>query len=168
VLNGGTVTHTLTVQNAGPSAVSDAQVVDTLPDGEVVQSISGASCSGVGIITCKLSALAARGSVKITLKVTASADSPPASTANEAIVSSSTPDPDTSNNSATATVNVVPPSADLSITGTATLNPVRNGGKLTYTFLGPLAATTPTFMDTLPTARRSSRRRAAPARRRPR
>jgi len=109
LLASGVIQYTLTVANAGPSAVTGATVVDIFPDG-----ISGAiwTCSGTGSGSCS-----ANGSgnidqlanlpvgATVVYSITANITLPlPVSTSNTATVAApvGTADPNTANNSSTA------------------------------------------------------------------
>jgi uncharacterized repeat protein (TIGR01451 family) len=156
VLNGASLTYTLTASNAGPDPAPNTQVVDDLPDGVTVTSISGAKCSGTSVINCNLGTLTVGKPVKITIGVTVNDENTlPDSIENDATISSSNNDPNLDNNSASATSTVNPPMANLSVTKTAKPSPVLNHGKLTYTVkvanAGPQTATNVAVEDDLPT-----------------
>lgn len=109
VTEGGNLTYTLTVTNAGPGSASNVTVTDTLPSGETFVSASP-DCSASGsTVTCTIASLASGGSATetITASVATGTAGPLVNTAS---VTADEPDPDTSNNSATAstTVNHVP------------------------------------------------------------
>ena len=104
----GTVTYTLTVRNAGPSAARSVRVEDVLPRGLRDATAAGLGCtSGDGTLGCDLGTLPAGESRVVT--VTAVIDQAAAGTdlANTATVSTTTVDPDPSDNSSTATTHVL-------------------------------------------------------------
>jgi uncharacterized repeat protein (TIGR01451 family) len=154
VVNGTNLTHTLTVKNNGGIPVTGATVTDTLPAGETLVSAKG--CSGTAPITCTLAKLAVNASAKVTIVVTVSLGSVPGTVSNTATVSSSLYDPTAGNNSATQVTTVNPPYANLHLTANASPTLVIKGGKVTYVFtiknLGPQAATSLVFQETLPDA----------------
>jgi len=151
---GGTLTYTLAVGNAGPSAASGLTVTDTLPTGAVFGGASGAgwACSqAAGTVTCTRATLVVGPAPNITITVTAPASGP---LSNTAIVSASEGDPAPGNNSDTEGT-IVTPLADLSLAKTDGPDPVDAGGTLTYTLAvgnaGPSTASGLTVTDTLPT-----------------
>ena len=158
---GSPVTYTIVASNAGPDAVTGAQVVDTLS-----ADLVGASwtCAGAGGGTCTASGagsindsvnLPAGASVTYTLSATVSpsASSPLANTAT-VTPPAGVNDPNPGNNSATDSDPVSSPSADLAITKNNGVAGVIAGGGVTYTIVasnaGPFAATGATVTDTLP------------------
>ena len=151
VSNGGTVTYTLNVQNAGPSSAQNVTVSDPVDPASFsdvsVQTTQG-SCDTT--VSCSLGTLAANATATITITATVIARD--TTLTNNASVSSSTPDPNPSNNSASATITV-PASADLSIAKTGTANPNQAGPDsytLTVTNNGPDSAHGVVVNDTLP------------------
>jgi uncharacterized repeat protein (TIGR01451 family) len=107
---GSNLTYTMTVRNSGPSAASDVQVSDSVPNGAtyVSSSWSQGSCSGTATVTCSLGSLASGANATVTLVVQPSSTG---TLSNSATVSSSTADPSSGNNQASAstTVNATPP-----------------------------------------------------------
>jgi uncharacterized repeat protein (TIGR01451 family) len=160
---GTTTTYSIVVANAGPSAVTSAPVVDTLPAAVTsdtwtcVPSV-GSSCaapSGTGNIATTVSLLAG-GSATFTVVATIS----PAATGsltNTATVT--TPagwfDPNIGNNTASDT-DTLTPQADLSITKTDFSTTAVPGSTTTYTIVasnaGPSNVTNAAVVDTLPAA----------------
>jgi uncharacterized repeat protein (TIGR01451 family) len=152
--------YTITVSNAGPSAVAAATVTDMLPAALLgaawtCSASPGSSCSagGTGNINDSVNVLAggtatyvvsgtvdpaATGTLSNTVTVT-----PPAAV----------PDPNPANNSATD-VDTLTPEADLAITKTDSADPVDPGDPLTYSLSvindGPSDATGVTVVDSLP------------------
>jgi len=111
VLVGGTLTYTVTVQNAGPSPASNVVLTDLLPAGVAYQSVitSQGSCSqSNGTVTCALGGLAANATATVTLMVTAST---PGTATNTVTITATETDPQTLDNTAswTTTINPVPP-----------------------------------------------------------
>lgn len=159
VTAGQALTYTITVTNAGPGAVSGANVVDTLP-----AALSGASwtcaplascaaASGSGNIATTVS-LANGASAIFTLQATV-ASGATGSLVNTATVTApvGTTDSSTTNNSATDTNAIVVP-ADLSVTVTDGQTLVSRGGNVRYTIvvsnIGTNAVTGATVSDTFP------------------
>jgi uncharacterized repeat protein (TIGR01451 family) len=107
---GSNLTYTMTVRNSGPSAASDVQVSDSVPNGAtyVSSSSSQGSCSGTATVTCSLGSLASGANATVTLVVQPSSTG---TLSNSATVSSSTADPSSGNNQASAstTVNATAP-----------------------------------------------------------
>jgi uncharacterized repeat protein (TIGR01451 family) len=148
---GDTITFTVTLSNAGPSAATNVTVQDLLPAG---LSFTGATpsqgtyVSGTGVWTA--------GTVTTgtppTLLLQATVVSPNAQTNTAAISHSDQFDPNTANNSASATET--PQQANLALAKTVS-NPTPNvGDTITFTITlsntGPDAATNVTVTDLLP------------------
>ncbi|MFM7035963.1 MAG: FG-GAP-like repeat-containing protein, partial [Planctomycetia bacterium] len=150
------VTYTITVTNAGPSAVIGATVSDILPAGTSFVSAAGGATydSGSNTVRYTTGALGVSGSTSFTITIL------PASTRTGSLVNTATvaaptgtTDSNPLNNSAIDT-DTPAPVADLSISKTdnrTTYVPDRN---LTYTItvtnLGPSAVTGATVSDVLP------------------
>ena len=155
VVAGGSITYSLTVSNAGPSAADSLLVTDTLPVGVTFVSAEGSgwTCTHVGStsVSCTLPTLAA-GTTAPVITVVVTAPSGAASLSNTAAVTSATADPDLTDNSASAPTQVGA-SADLSVvkTGPAT---VLAGSSITYSLTvsnaGPDTALAVVLVDTLP------------------
>ena len=110
---GATVTYTLTVTNAGPSAASAASMSDTLPAGVTFVSADAGCSEAAGTVTCALGPLANGATASREILVRPTAAGP---LSNSATVSSSTADPNAGNNSATeATTVVAQPTPTLSV-----------------------------------------------------
>lgn len=161
VTAGNMVTYTLEVSNAGPSAVTGAPVVDTLP-AKLTNATwtcftsSGSSCgatNGTGNINTTVN-LASGGNATFTLtaKVADDALGTLTNTASVSVPAGST-DPNTSNNTASDTDNVISLS-NLRITKTATPTQPIPGAQFTYTITvtndGPSPVTGSTVTDTVP------------------
>ena len=159
---GGTVAWTLVATNAGPSAATGVNVVDTLPAGvtfvsrprprEHVQRASGQA------IACALGALANGGTAQIQLVGTVAASLEGTSIVNGASISGDQPDPVTTNDQATATTAVGAPLAsafnltfDKRVLGSS---PPQLGVALRYALTvsnsGPAIAADVDVTDTLP------------------
>ncbi len=156
---GGSVTYTITVSNAGPSAAAGAIVADTFP------AILTANWTGVGASggTGTLSGsgdildsvnLPPGGSFTYTVGATISS-SATGTLSNTATVSApaGTTDSNSANDSATDT-DTLTPSADLSVTVTDGVTTATAGGLVTYTITvsnsGPSDAPGATVADTFP------------------
>ena len=103
--NGGTITYTLSVSNAGPFDAHNVTVDDPLPAGETLVSATPSQGSCSGTVTCDLGTVANGGAATISIvaSVTASCGS---TLTNTATVSGDEPDPDTSNNSSSSSAFV--------------------------------------------------------------
>lgn len=162
---GTTLAYTVTITNAGPNAAVAASWSDTLPAGTGFASLTGAagwSCTtpaigAGGTIACS-NASFAPGSAMFTLEV----DLDPALAAgsvlsNTATTSSANADPQPGDNSATATTTIAT-LADLSLDMVDAPDPVVAGSNLTYSItaanLGPSAAASTVWSDTLPAGTR--------------
>ncbi len=159
---GGSVTYTITVANAGPSAANPASVTDTFPAACTSVSYTSVAAGGAtgntagpaaGNINDAALNLPAGSSVTYTATCTIS-PSATGSLVNTATVASATPDPNSANNSATDT-DTFGASADLSLTKTLTTPPPISVGDnvvfaLTVTNNGPSNATGIVVTDTLP------------------
>jgi uncharacterized repeat protein (TIGR01451 family) len=157
---GQPVTYTITVTNAGPSAVLGAVVADPLPPG-----ITGATwtCAPAGGATCTPSGAGDLADVVdlpsgASIVYTFVADVDGAASGNLVNTASVTPpptvdDPDPANNGATDT-NALTPVADLSITKDDGRTDALPGDVLTYTIVvanaGPSAALAALVTDPLP------------------
>ncbi len=110
VVEGGTLTYTLTATNSGPGVATEVVLFDALPGG-VVFAEAGADCvhdgqpSGGGVV-CNVNDVAAGESVTRTIRVIAGREGV---VANSAMVASASADSDPADNgSATVFVDVVP------------------------------------------------------------
>lgn len=161
VTAGNQVSYTINVTNNGPSAVTNAPVVDNLPvkltnASWICLASSGSSCgatSGTGSINSTVT-LANGGTATYTLTATVAADAIGTLT-NTASVSapSGSTDPSSGNNSASDTDNVISQS-DLRITKTANPTQPVPGSQFTYTVTvtndGPSPVTGATVVDNVP------------------
>jgi uncharacterized repeat protein (TIGR01451 family) len=151
VPNGGQVTYTLNVQNAGPSAAQGVTVsdpVDPASYGSVVAQTTQGTCDTS--VSCSLGTVDANSTVTITITATVAARD--TTLTNTATVSSPTPDPHPANNTASASV-LVPGSADLSVAKTGSLGPIEGGADsytITVTNHGPDPASGVVVNDPLP------------------
>jgi len=161
VTAGAPDTYTITVQNAGPSAVTGATVADSLPAALTgatwtCAASAGSACgasSGTGSLNTTVDLLSG-GTATYTVSATVS---PAASgtLSNTATVSppGGVTDPDLSNNSATDT-DTVAQTADLAITKSDSQATAVPGTAVTYTIVvsnnGPSPVSGATITDTLP------------------
>lgn len=150
---GGTLTYTLTVANAGPSAAASTTVTDTLPAGLTAISASP-QCSLGPPVTCDLGTVdrGATVTLSITARVDPGVDSGTVAT-NTASVSSATTDPTTSNNTDSASTTIET-SADLQVSKTlVTAPPLAPGQVLVFRIVvhnaGPSDAHAITLRDGL-------------------
>ncbi len=122
VAAGETVTFSLGVTNAGPSVADDAVLVDALPEGLDLQSVTapaGAVCEQVqpGRVECRWASLPVGQAEPVTVRAVVRPEAPAGSLTNTASVAAPAADDDTGDNSASATFGVTQ-SADLSISKT--------------------------------------------------
>ena len=141
------------VYNDGPSTALDVDVVDVLPAGFAVTSVSSTP-SGCSSLPCALGDLPV--GALVTIVVTGTVDpSSLGDISNTATVSSSTDDPNPSDNTSEATARATA-LADLSITKTGVLTEFVPGQTASWTIEvtngGPSDATDVTVTDTLPSS----------------
>ena len=153
VLVWGTLTYTVTVDNAGPSPASNVVLVDPLPVGVAFSSAASSqgSCSQAGgIVTCALGDLAGGADATVTVRVVATI---PGTVINTVTVTATETDPQTANNTAT-TISTVDPVADVGVLMVAAPEPVLVWGTLIYTVTvdnaGPSPASNVVLVDPLP------------------
>jgi uncharacterized repeat protein (TIGR01451 family) len=145
---GDTVTYTLTVTNYGPANATNVSIVDSLPAGLTLNTVSGACAA----LPCTVPSLVAGQQVTLTVTATAST---PGVVANTATASAAEPDPIASNNTATepTTIAANATDADLALVKTG---PARAGvGQailytLTVTNRGPGTAANVQVDDSVP------------------
>jgi uncharacterized repeat protein (TIGR01451 family) len=91
---GGTVTYTITVTNAGPSAATGVVVTDTLPAGLqlIAATPSQGTCSGTTTVTCNLGTINNGSNATISLQTLVTATT--GTISNAASVTSTVSDPD--------------------------------------------------------------------------
>ncbi|HXH89950.1 MAG TPA: IPTL-CTERM sorting domain-containing protein, partial [Thermoanaerobaculia bacterium] len=144
-ITGQSISYTIQVSNAGPSAATNIQVTDT-PTNLTITSVSGAGCPA---LPCTIASLASGANVAI--NVTAAINGA-GSFNNTATATPSELDPNTTNNTDTQG-GVATASADVSIVKTlTTAGPFVTGQSISYTIQvsneGPLAATNIQVTDT--------------------
>ncbi len=148
---GEAITWTIVVHNFGPSDATDVAINDNLPAGVTVTSITGATCTTGGPLTCDLGTLTPGQEIQIVIDAVID-PAAAGSLVNTVTVTTTTTDPNRDNDSADTEVPVVP-EADLAIdkTGPAT---VVAGTGMTYTVIvtnnGPSDAADVVVTDTLP------------------
>ena len=150
-----TVTYTLTVSNAGPTAATNVSVTDQLdPQLTFISATGDGFTCGVDAtnkVTCTRATLGAGTSATIT--ITARAPPEGGTVTNVATVSATEPDPNQGNNTSATVTTTVRPRADVSITKTGPAT-VDAGAQFTYTLTvsnaGPSTAHDVTVTDQLP------------------
>lgn len=101
------LTYEIVVRNTGAVDATDVMVIDTLPTGITLVSVSSpwGSCTGTGLLICKLGTLQGTfGAASITIVVTPHAEGTLTNTAS--VITTSSFDSDLSNNTVTTTTNV--------------------------------------------------------------
>ena len=137
---GHSVSYTIAIANAGPSAASNVSVDDVIPTGLTNRQVSGGTCSD---LPCSVASLAPGGGFTVTVSFDVPADYAGNQITHAASVTSDTLDPMLSNNvsAADTTVGV---GADIVVEASAPSTVVL-GGVLSYTFTvtnnGPSTAT---------------------------
>ena len=104
VLDGGSISYTIAVSNAGPGAAQNVVVSDAVPAGITGATATPSQGSCSGSFTCSLGSIASGGSATITINGTVSTSG--GSLSNTASVTSDTRDPNGANNSSTTTATV--------------------------------------------------------------
>lgn len=137
---GGQLTYTLNIANNGPDDATGVQIVNTLPAGVTVLSVTASqgSCSGVSVISCNLGNIDNNASSDVVIVVTVPSI---ATTLSNTVTSTrNEPDNNPSNDTATELTTVVL-SSDLRMTKTDSVDPVSQGQNYSYTLavrnLGP-------------------------------
>ena len=156
VVEGNTLTYTLTVTNLGPGPATNVLVVDTLPPTATYVSAtpSTGSCNPPSpTVDCDLGTLS-NGAVE-TIVIVVTAPLGAGVITNNAVVSTTRVDPVAANNSASADTTVtVPGGADISLSKSDSPDPVNVTQTLSYTLtvdnLGPDPATDVILVDVLP------------------
>ncbi len=151
VAAGGTVQYTVRVANVGPSEAVGVVVAEQPAPGLTVTGATTATGSwDAGAATWTVGTLAPGATATLTVTARTLVDG---TLGNTVTVTSATPDPDGADDSATATVTALP-SADLSITKTPSVDPLPQGGAVTYTMTvrnaGPSTADGVVVEDDLP------------------
>ncbi|MDQ8043621.1 MAG: CARDB domain-containing protein, partial [Patulibacter sp.] len=153
---GDHVTWTLQVFNDGPSAATNVHLVDVVPAGAPIDSVTATAgtCTRSGqSVDCVIPSIAGGSSAVVTIKATVSSGAGGASLNNSATVTSSILDPDTSNNTSTAN-STAGGAADLSVTLTPDRTSVTVGQPITWNGVvannGPQTATGTTVTLNLP------------------
>ena len=156
---GTTITYTVTVANAGPTAATSVALNDAIPAGTTFASLtqtSGPAFScvapapgGTGTITCTIASFAAGATSSFTVTMNVTAGGP---ITNTAMISAATADPVPANNTASTTTNSTT-LADLSVVKTAP-GATDQGANVSFTVTvnnaGPSDASTVLLSDTVP------------------
>jgi uncharacterized repeat protein (TIGR01451 family) len=135
-VNGQNAVVTISVANAGPSAV-DAKLSGTFSGPASFVSITGtagATCTNSGsTFTCTWASLAATGTTPATVTLTLATTGTGTITTNASVTSTYSPDSNLPNDAATPLNISVTPSVNLGVTVTGTPTSVAAGGSVTYT-----------------------------------
>lgn len=138
VVVGSPLTYTITATNSGLTPAFGVTVTDPLPGGVTLVNASSSqgSCSGTGVVTCALGAIAPTSQAVVTIVVTPTAAG---ALNNNASVASSVPDPIPGNNSANAATTVIPaPTAQQQVANLIELVGSMNLGTAAQSFTGKL------------------------------
>ena len=155
---GERITYTLTVTNAGPVAATNVRVLELVPAGTTVVSLTpsnpdsgGAYCNLGG--ACWLGTVYPTTTATIQVVLDVNSDFSGSSLVNTAQVSADQRDPDQSNNFASVSTPVTT-AADLVVAKTDLVDPAYAGGEILYqivvTNTGPSDARNVVITDTLP------------------
>ena len=151
VLQGSSVTFSVTATNSGPDPARGVTLTVTLPAGLAFMSTTQGSQSN-GVITVPLGDMALGANTTVT--IVAQATGLGALQVSAAVADSGPSDPTTSNNSASATVTSNPPAANIGVSIGSSANSIIEGSNVTFTVMvnnaGPEAAQGVTLTVTLP------------------
>lgn len=103
--SGGTITYTITAQNAGPANATGVAVSDPLPAGETLVSATPSQGTCSGSLTCDLGSIASGGSATVTVVADVSATCG-STLANTATISGDQSDPNTADNTSSTSALV--------------------------------------------------------------
>jgi uncharacterized repeat protein (TIGR01451 family) len=136
---GAALTYRLVVSNAGPASATNVAVVDNLPSGVTLGSVTTTqgTCGGTGPVNCAIGTLANGANAIITIPVTPTAAG---QITNNASVTATEADPDTSDNLASlVTVIDTPPPSPILLDQNLAVKTVVGGldQPTTMAFLGP-------------------------------
>jgi uncharacterized repeat protein (TIGR01451 family) len=170
---GQNLTYVITARNAGPSAASTVQAVDTLPIGVYLVSATGhggGSCTaslpagqittaGSRTVTCNWSTVSANGQQTATIVVRPGTALRGTTIRNDVAVTTTTVETNTANNTGFIDANVTGPVIDLLVNKTDDIDPVAVGDDVVYSVVvtnnGPSQAENVSVIDTLPPSRLS-------------
>lgn len=145
---GATLTYTILVTNAGPSAAASVTVVDTLPAGTSFTGAAGDgwSCGEAGgVVTCTRPSLAPGSAPALSIQATAPVARGFATLSNAVAVTAATPDPVANNGASTETAV---PQPGITVAPVSGLTTTEAGGTATFTVVldnAPLADVTVSF-----------------------
>lgn len=158
---GGTLTYTLSIANDGPSTATNVRVIDTLPDGVTVVSVTpsigtydASSTAGDVVVNIPSMADNAQGTITIVVNVPASQSGSLVNVAEIGLVTSTGfTESDPNDNTDTLTTTVVR-NVDLQVTKTGAPTSVVAGQTVTYTMTvtndGPSNGTAVSLSDNIP------------------
>lgn len=170
---GQNLTYVITARNAGPSAASTVQAVDTLPIGVYLVSATGnggGSCStplapgqittaGSRTVTCSWPTVGANGQQTATIVVRPGTALRGSTIRNDVAVTTTTVETDTTNNTGFIDASVTGPVIDLLVNKSDDIDPVAVGDDVVYSVVvtnnGPSQAENVAVTDTLPPTRLS-------------
>jgi uncharacterized repeat protein (TIGR01451 family) len=155
VVAGTRLTYTLKVMNNGPDTVTNVRLIDTIPQGVDLVSVTpsqGPGCTGTESVSCNLGRLVPGKAGSVSLIVDVNPDMSRV-LSNAATVTADQTDPIPANNSARTVTRVIS-ETDLVIDKDDMFDPVVAGENLTYTIKvfngGPSNATGVIITDVLP------------------
>jgi uncharacterized repeat protein (TIGR01451 family) len=108
---GGEVTYAIRVTNDGPGEATAVRLLDAIPDGLAVRSVTPTqgSCGTGGAIDCDIGTLSPGATAEVSVTAGVGADRAGSTIVNAATVAAAELDPDQSDNCASASLSVVPP-----------------------------------------------------------
>ena len=153
VVQGQTLTYTLTVTNAGIDDAADVVITDTLPEGVTLASAPACTEDTPGVLTCSLGSLSAFSSTSVEIVVSVDSETLGQIT-NNAAIASTTVEASPGDEMAAETTEVLQAGADLVLEKTDSADLVAQGQSLVYSITvtnnGPLEAADVVITDTLP------------------
>ncbi|MGB0385470.1 MAG: DNRLRE domain-containing protein [Ardenticatenaceae bacterium] len=156
VLQGDSLMYTISIKNNGPSTATTITLSDTLPTGVTLDAttLDNQCQNNSGVLNCTFDELQSGNQINTTFAVNVSENAEGMIT-NAVSVGAAENDPNLNNNRATSQTEIdLVPRPDLEVQIEGAPNPVKAGGRLTYTITianrGSSEATNITLSDRLP------------------